>query len=220
MIAHPERRLQKGLVSLKDLRKLGLLTVAAFIILLSTFTLNLQILFTFFLLVSWITLMTFEFFSKNWLQDRLFLYSVSHLLVSPFLILFCASLVGTLENRDLIYMVGVSFFSAFSYEVARKVKGLDEENKFEKNYMNSYGKNKSLVLYVSVSLFPILCSTQLTEVSSAYLFLYILAYVYVLLTSYLFYNRPIKKFRKLNEASSVTLSLISFVIPIIHMFQK
>lgn len=217
LVAHPERRLQKGELSLSDLRKVAFFFSATSFLLIVVIALRVQVLIALGALIFWIFLMTKEFFVHRWLFERLFLYSVSHLLVSPFLIYFSATLVGTQNNANIIFMMAISFFSAFSYEVARKIKGTDEENLKEMNYVNAYGVRGPVFLFFVVSCLALLSSTYLVELTNIKIGIYLFAVVYVFIAALLFYKNPQKKFRKLNEAAAAAVGLISFLIPLSKM---
>lgn len=216
-IAHPERLLQKGVLSLNDLRKLAVFFCFVSVVLIFSFNVNIEIIISFMALIFWGYLMFKEFFVKEWLSQKLFLYSLSHLLISPLIIYFCACLVGSQNNENIFYIMAVSFFSAFSYEVARKIKGKNEENLLESNYVNSYGIIGPLVLFVVVSILALSASTFLIQMTPVKLGFYIFSGCYVFTTSILFYFKPQKSMRKLNEASAATIGLVSFVIPLLKL---
>jgi hypothetical protein len=213
-IAHPERLLQKQVLSLSDLRKVAYFFSALSGLIVIVSYLNTAVIVALSLLLIWGFLMTKEFFVHNWLSKKLIIYSISHLLISPFLIYFCAAIAGTQDNEKIVSMMMVSFFCAFSYEVARKIKGHDEENLNESNYINSYGVTKSLVLWVIVSILAIVASTTMVDVNPVKLYFYLGTVFYVLLSAFLFYKHPVKKYRKLNEAAAGMVGLISFVVPL------
>ncbi len=217
-VAHPERLLQKGVLSLNDLKWLASFFCIVSLLLVLSFEVNLPIVFSLCALIAWIYLMYKEFFLKEWLSQKLFLYSVSHLFVSPFIIYFCACLVGTQNSQTIFYTMAVSFFSAFSYEVARKIKGKNEVNLLESNYVNSYGMLGPLILFVTVSILAVYSSTFLIQMDTFKLGFYIFSGCYVVATSCLFYFKPQKNMRKLNEASAATIGLVSFIIPLLKLF--
>lgn len=214
LVAHPERLLQKNEVSLNDLRILALFFCLTSLALIILFFYSVAAVVALLILTFWGFLMTKEFFAKEWLSKKLWLYSVSHLLISPLLIYFSATLVQTENNSDLIWMMLVSFFSAFSYEVARKIKGDNEVNLKESNYVNSYGKTGPLLLFIAVSGFALFSSSQMVDLSTTFIAIYSLCAIYVLLAAFLFFTKPMKKFRQLNEAAAATVGLVSILIPI------
>lgn len=214
LIAHPERLLQKKVVSLNDLRILALFFSLTSLALIILFFYSVAAVVALWVLIFWGFLMTKEFFAKEWLSKKLWLYSVSHLLISPLLIYFCATLVQTENNSNLMWMMLVSFFSAFSYEVARKINGDNEVNLKESNYVNSYGKAGPLLLFIAVSGFALFSSSQMVELSTTLISIYSLCAVYVLSAAFLFFTKPIKKFRQLNEAAAATVGLVSILIPV------
>ncbi len=218
LIAHPERLLQKNILSLKDLRILASLLILSslFIIIFNYLTFNVLISLVF--VIAWMILMTKEFFISEWLNRHLLMYSVSHLLISPLLIYLCAQIAGTAQYEKIYLMMSVSFLSAFSYEVARKIKGTDEKNLSESNYVNSYGINKPLSLFVFLSILDLAVSYQLNstlrETSMMQFAIYTIAVCLILLSAFLFFKNPNKKHRKVNEGVAALTGLISFLIPL------
>ncbi len=218
LVAHPERLLQKKILSLLDLRKVALFFLTTSLVLVFVFYRKATVYTSLLGLIFWGFLMTKEFFVKKWLSERLFLYSISHLLISPALIYFCATLVGSENNKNIYLMMLTSFFSAFSYEVARKIKGTDEENINEMNYVNAYGIINPLILFVCVSVFALLASIQMVQLTNLNLIFYMIGFVYCIAAAILFYKKPVKKFRKLNEAAAATVGLIAFLVPLSKLF--
>jgi hypothetical protein len=219
LIAHPKRVLQSGVVSLSDLRRLGLVFGLSCLTVVAVYFLKIEVLISGFFLVTWIVLMTAEFFIKNWISKRLLIYSLSHLLLSPLLIYFCATLVGTQYNQYLVFMMLLSFFAAFSYEVARKSKGLDEQNPHELNYVGVYGSKTSMFLLFAVNLALIWSSIQLayafgTPLPVVLIAIYVLAFLASTLSCIAFIYQSSSRARKLNESISGLVGLIGFVVPL------
>lgn len=222
-IAHPERRLQKGLITLKDLKILAFGSTLIFIYLLSTFDIDMGLILSAIAVFGWMTLMSFEFFVPKWLNRNLIIYSVSHLLISPLIIYFCSHLVNTHHNEHLPLMMGISFLSAFSYEVCRKIKGKDELIESELNYSNSYGYIKPITLFLVITILNLIVSmhyqSKIAELSSWNILFYIIGIVLTLFSGLYFLKHPLKKSRKLNEGISAFVSIVSFAIPMGILFK-
>ncbi|MBU2712085.1 UbiA family prenyltransferase [Zooshikella harenae] len=160
---HADRVLQQGYISLYHLKVLG---VIAFIITgLSTLVVesnDLYSLQSWLLMLGWLTLMTFEFFSSKWLNQHLISYSFSHMLIMPLIGLWFYFLAGySSTNLSLISLIMfLFFFSGFSFEFVRKTKPSEEENKNIPTYSSVLGISQAITLVVccvfAVSLFAIL----------------------------------------------------------------
>ncbi len=115
-------------------------------------------------------------------------------------------------------MMLVSFLSAFSYEVARKIMGTDEENLNESNYVNSYGIKKPLILFVSISgldlIVSYLLNSTVRQTSAIQIAIYLFTFALVLLSAFMFLRKPNKKQRKINEGIAALTGLVSFLIPL------
>jgi len=128
-VHHPERVLQRGILTLADLRRLGAAAIAleavlaaaagraAFLAWLAAFAFSL--------------LMLREFFAGAWLKRRLLLYAASHMLVMPLL----AAMVFSFATGRLFWRAPgwfwlysfVGFFVSFNWEISRKIRSPEEE---------------------------------------------------------------------------------------------
>ena len=126
--AHPERILSRGIVSLKSLRVVGV--TAAVVSLAITLAIGeKQAWLAWSLMTFWTSLMSFEFFCGQWLNRNLIVYSVSHMLVLPFMIFWAATLAEPRASmaHSLPYLLVFTFLNGLLYEVVRKIKGREEE---------------------------------------------------------------------------------------------
>jgi 4-hydroxybenzoate polyprenyltransferase len=138
---HPDRVLQRGIVTLPDLRRLGGAAIvleavlagaagpAAFVAWLAAFTFSL--------------LMLEEFFAGAWLGRRLLLYAASHMLVMPLLaVMVFAFATGRhfwgAPGWFWLYSL-VGFFVSFNWEISRKIRAPEEERAGVPTYTRLFG---------------------------------------------------------------------------------
>lgn len=157
---HQDRVLQRGLVDLATLRVVGLISFLIVLVMVALRGLDTSILWAgFFVTYFWTFLMTTEFFVKDFLRPKVFLYSLSHLLISPCLVWWTGIWsIGKLPGIDIVGLMGCSFFAGLTYEVARKTKGVEEDHPQEPSYSNRYKKTTTLSL-----LFVLGCLLQLSK---------------------------------------------------------
>jgi len=137
----PERVLQRGVVSLAELRILGTLAIglefllaivcgpAALVALLIAFTFSL--------------LMLKEFFVGDWLKKRFLLYASVHMLIMPLL----AMTIWSFATKKYFWEIPtwywlysmVSFFLAFNWEVSRKIRAPEQEIEGVDSYTRLFG---------------------------------------------------------------------------------
>jgi len=125
-VAHPERPIPRGLITPLEARrgiKLGLTVMIGLGVLAGAFNLPAGLLYLLTALYLW--LMFKEFFVGSWLEQRPFLYAISHQVI---IIPLCGSLAllatGPLPPEALMAVVrpGILFVgSFFSYEICRKL---------------------------------------------------------------------------------------------------
>ena len=166
---HPQRALQRGIISLSHLKLLGALCVL--IQLGGMFLIaggQQQIWLSWTLLLCWTSLMTKEFFVAEWLKQHFSLYALSHTLVMPFVIWWLATLASPAAalHQPLILLMLLAFLCGLSFEITRKCKGPDEEREEVTTWSQLYGRPLSilmvialLILMVCVQYFLIFCKT-------------------------------------------------------------
>ena len=165
----PYRPVQRGIISLKALGKIGLATVIVQIILVHFINPKL----IYFMLLVWIYmfLMTKEFFIKNWLTERILIYALSHVVIMIFIILvivkgtgyilqdhFSETLYLLLEKYEknifigLIPLFALNYLNGIVLEIGRKTRKANEEEHGVQTYSKLWGRKKAVfilcILYV------------------------------------------------------------------------
>ena len=165
----PYRPVQRGIISLKALGKIGLATVIVQIIL--AHVINPKLIY--FMLLVWIYmfLMTKEFFIKNWLTERILIYALSHVVIMIFITLvilkgtgyileshFLESLYLSLERYEknifigLIPLFALNYLNGIVLEIGRKTRKANEEEHGVQTYSKLWGRKKAVfilcILYV------------------------------------------------------------------------
>jgi len=136
---HPQRVLQSGRVGLGQLRRLaalGLGLEAAW-----SAAQGPAVLLGWLLAVAYSLLMRYEFFAGRWLQPRLVLYALSHMLIMPLLIgwLWRAYSPDFGANSP-VYVLGLlSLLGGFAFELARKLHAPAAERAGVASYSKSLG---------------------------------------------------------------------------------
>jgi 4-hydroxybenzoate polyprenyltransferase len=140
-VHYPDRVLQRGLVTPRDLKILGGIAIAAEIVLsLSRGPAA---------FVAWLApfafslLMLKEFFVREWLKRHFLTYAVSHLLVMPFLSLTVFSFATGRWPWEappwFVVYAWVGFFVTFNWEVSRKIRAPEDEIEGVDSYTRVFG---------------------------------------------------------------------------------
>ena len=165
----PYRPVQRGIISLKALGKIGIATIIIQIIL--AHVINPKLIY--FMLLVWIYmfLMTKEFFIKNWLTERILIYALSHVVIMIFITLvivkgtgyilqdhFLETLYLLLEKYEknifigLIPLFALNYLNGIVLEIGRKTRKANEEEHGVQTYSKLWGRKKAVfilcILYV------------------------------------------------------------------------
>jgi len=165
----PYRPVQRGIISLKALGKIGIATIIVQIIL--AHVINPKLIY--FMLLVWIYmfLMTKEFFIKNWLTERILIYALSHVVIMIFITLvivkgtgyilqdhFLETLYLLLKKYEknifigLIPLFALNYLNGIVLEIGRKTRKANEEEHGVQTYSKLWGRKKAVfilcILYV------------------------------------------------------------------------
>jgi 4-hydroxybenzoate polyprenyltransferase len=126
----PDRPVQRGLITLAQLRALGAAAIAGELVLAATGGVRPALVYA--LPLGWSVLMYFEFFARQWLAARIFLYALTHSLVMSLLALAVAVRLGFELPPALAGALALALTSTLAIDVLRKswapeneVAGLD-----------------------------------------------------------------------------------------------
>jgi len=140
----------RGLISLGELRKIGISTFAVLVVLNVVF--QPLVLLPLSLVFIWMWLMGKEFFVRKWIVERQFWYVISHMLIIPFVDIFASSFDWYLDGRSaphgLLFFFALSFMNGIVLEVGRKLKSPDQEKEGVKTYSFLLGAKKGAILWI------------------------------------------------------------------------
>ena len=159
----PYRPVQRGIISLKALGKIGIATIIIQIIL--AHVINPKLIYFMLLVWFYMFLMTKEFFIKNWLTERILIYALSHVVIMIFITLvivkgtgyileshFLETLYLSLEKYEknifigLIPLFALNYLNGIVLEIGRKTRRADEEEYGVQTYSKLWGKKKAAVI--------------------------------------------------------------------------
>ena len=158
------RPVQRGVVTLKALEKIGIATVIIQIIL--AYVIDFKIIY--FMIIVWfyMFLMAKEFFIKEWLTKRILIYALSHVVIMIFITLVIVNatqyiVLGEAENIikfgalqwyrhnidiALIPLFTLNYLNGIVLEIGRKTRRADEEEHGVQTYSKLWGKKKAAVI--------------------------------------------------------------------------
>ncbi len=142
---HPERVLQSGRITLKDLKIVGLCCVILQVAYALWIDQGIGMTFaTYLLVLAWALLMAKEFFVGTWLKKHLLLYALMIAAISVLWILSAFRASG----EHLKWLISLPFLAGMVYEVARKLRGAEEERKTVDSYSQTLGHKRAGALLI------------------------------------------------------------------------
>lgn len=205
------RPVQRGVISLKTLRKIGIATVIVQIIL--AHIINPKLIY--FILLVWVYmfLMTKEFFIKNWLTEKILIYALSHVVIMIFITLvivkgtgyilqdhFSETLYLLLEKYEknifigLIPLFALNYLNGIVLEIGRKTRRADEEEHGVQTYSKLWGRKKAVIILSLLFIIEyLLVILGLTHTYKEYFFFGGLTLLVILIVSIYFMVKFLKK---------------------------
>ncbi len=218
-IAHPDRLLSRGIITLPELR--GFLYVALVVEIGISLYLGLSHLILWTLVFVWSMLMYKEFFVREWLKSRPGLYLLTHQLLVPFIGLYAMNLsypVSLVNKPLLIMFFGVFFLGLMcltvTYEIARKTWSPDRENPHADSYTRVWGIVRTVIVgagIAGIGLTITLYNFKLGGISPEYSAAVVVLYLAFLGTEILFWRKPVRKNSKLVEVLGAVYMLGTFL---------
>jgi len=155
------RPVQRGIISLKALGKIGIATVITQIIL--AHVIDPEIIY--FMIFVWIYmfLMAKEFFIKKWLTKRILIYALSHVVIMVFITLVIVEATQYIVPKNifdvfilqlykhnidfaLIPLFVLNYLNGIVLEIGRKTRRADEEEHGVQTYSKLWGRKKAVVI--------------------------------------------------------------------------
>lgn len=228
VLNHPQRVLQSGLITLKQLKVLAAVSITAqlvFSLYLDGFTLG-SATISWLIMFGYLCLMGVEFFCGEWLEKRLILYAFTHMMIMPLTVFWLANIatpsadITDVLTPSLYIMMLLAFVSGFCFEIARKTRGPEEERETVDSYSKIFGTTGSA--YVVIGLISGMLISQallLSCLGIEYIWAYGIAlvatYVFAIKQVLSFVSAPSLKGREKNEAAIAINMLVGYLVIII-----
>ena len=141
VVHHPDRVLQRGVITLGDLKILGGIAIAVEIGLAAVRGTSALTAWT--IAFGFSLLMLEEFFARDWLKRHFLVYATTHMLLMPLLSLMVFSFATgrwpwEAPGWYLVY-AWVGFFVTFNWEVSRKIRAPEDEREGVETYTRIFG---------------------------------------------------------------------------------
>jgi hypothetical protein len=145
----PYRAVPRGLVSLRELGRIGYAGLPVQIAL--AFSLKPVLLWPLALALFYLHLRNKEFYVRNWLKAHPFTYMWSHLFILPAILFYATACdwlgAGDAMPASLGWFLGVSYFNAAAYEIARKSRAPQDEEQGVETYTFLWGRRTAVLAW-------------------------------------------------------------------------
>ena len=155
------RPVQRGIISLKALGKIGIATVIIQIIF--AHAINPKIIYYMMLVWIYMFLMAKEFFIKKWLTKRILIYALSHVVIMVFITLVIVEATQYIVPKNifdvfilqrykhnidfaLIPLFALNYLNGIVLEIGRKTRKTDEEEHGVQTYSKLWGRKKAVII--------------------------------------------------------------------------
>jgi len=149
----------RGLITLQELKWLGILLIILQIILI---VFNQSFLGIYLVSMVYLGFMFKEFFMEDWLKSHQMAYVISHMMIIPLVDLVASSahwsFVGINPPLALAWFFAVSFFNGIVLEIGRKIKLPEHEEEGVVSYSKLWGMHKAVYIWIFILLITLILS--------------------------------------------------------------
>lgn len=210
-IAHPQRVLSRGLVTLAQLARVGVVMAVLSVGL--GFALGLHAGLWMLAALGFAVLMRYEFFVGAWLREHLVLYALTHNPVVALLMMVpVAAVLGTTRLSDpVLFWLLAASATSLGFEVGRKLRTPEDEKPIQDTYTQALGIPRAAALLVLVETVVVFATARLvpSQMGQAVV---ASAFVFALMTAVNFRRTPTRKSAKLAEGGATILALTAYIV--------
>ena len=145
----PYRPVPRGIVTLRSLGWLWV--IAALIQAVGSALLGPRVFVMLVAVWAYSGLMAVEFFARKWLKRHALVYMASHMLIIPLIVAYVAVCAGVrTPSVALLWFAGMSYFTFCVFEIGRKVRSPEDEEKGVDTYTALWGMRGAVSSWLSV----------------------------------------------------------------------
>ena len=156
----PYRPLPRGLVTRRELAVVFALALVLQLIV--TFALSTRLLLLLFVAWAYLALMCKEFFVKDWLHGKHFLYMVLHMPIVAFIVLYANGTDWFVNLSEppagLLWLLLATVFNGVALEIRRKLRIPEDEQEGVPTYSVVWGRDRALAVWWLALLFTFVCA--------------------------------------------------------------
>lgn len=164
-----ELAVPRGLISLAELRNIGIVLVVLQVTLNLLFVPPMLVIYG--LILTYLLLMGKEFFVSAWLKNHQFWYVTTHMFIIPLIDVYASGLdwllAGATPPLGLAFFFAVSYMNGIVLEIGRKIRVPQKETEGVHTYTSMLGINGAVLLWL-LFLVVTLALSMLASVSAGY----------------------------------------------------
>lgn len=215
----------RRLISLKELKTVGIITVLLQVLLNAIFFPKMLILYA--VVIIYLLLMGKEFFVAKWLKKHQIAYVISHMFIIPLVDTYASGLdwllAGAPAPAGLLFFFAVSYMNGIVLEFGRKIRRPDMEEEGVITYSGLYGADRATIYWL-LTLFATLALAMAASVYAGYGITAFTAlgcfFILCAIPGVLFLANKTKKLSKAIEYSSALWTIAMYLIlggaPMLH----
>jgi hypothetical protein len=212
----PQLPLPRGLLSFRELKiTAGIITLLQVGITLIFFP---KMLIIYFFVITYLALMSKEFFIAAWLKKHQFWYVTSHMFIIPFIDMYASGLdwlrAEVPPPAGLMFFFAVSYMNGIVIEVGRKIRIPEKETPGVLTYSSMLGANRATVVWIVV-LFATCCLSIAASYFSGYGILASvvlgIAFITCSLPALFFLNKKTEKRSKAIEKTAALWTIVMYL---------
>ena len=214
---HPQRVLQSGRVTLRQLKAVALVGTAVELV--WSVGMGSGVLVAWLTAVGYSLLMRYEFFVGDWLRKRLLIYAISHMLVMPLIIAWVWLAFRDTFSSSFFLLAALSLLAGFSFEIARKIHAPAAERATVDSYSKTVGYRFAIGLVLVLLLAGTAVQWQLLRDVSARSWAFVVLSLSYLVTLVVYLRnlmRPQEKALRKAELGVSLFMLISYISIIVE----
>ncbi len=206
----------RGLVSLNELRNIGLLVATLQISVIAIY--QTEMLWLYLIVIAYLILMGVEFFVPNWLKKRQIAYITSHMVIIPLIDIYASGLDWLLDGDSihwgLAWFFAVSFMNGIVLEFGRKLRTPEGEEEGVISYTGLYGTRRGTIYWIILMFVTMLLAIgAMSYVHFSWLMVGIMIAFFIIcsLPGFLFLKEYTAKKAKMMEYSSALWTLLMYL---------
>ena len=206
----------RGLISLKELKIIGLIVAIIQITVIAIF--QTQMLYLYIIVIGYLLLMGLEFFVPKWLKQRQIIYILSHMIIIPLVDIYSSGLDWLLDEASphwgLAYFFAVSFMNGLVLEFGRKIRHPEGEEEGVISYTGMYGTKGGAIAWMSLMFATMLIALSASRHAGYGILAYIVFigfFILNMIPGIMFLRNHTKKLSKMIEYASILWTILMYL---------